>query len=1168
MRTLPLMLRRPSTIFAVLIMSSIWPATLSAVEAQQELKAEIVAQTGHSDKVVSVAFSPDGRFALSGSYDGTLALWEVATDAKIRVFRADRFAVQSVAFLPDGRVALSRDLDNTLKLWDIATGAELRSFETSPPLGAGRGFAVSPDGSFALLGSRDGTLALWDIATGEEVRRFVGHTAEIKAVTFSADGLFALSAGSDKTLRLWDVATGKEVRRFVGHTAEINAVAFSPDGLFALSGGSEDFQPGKPKNGTLIYKPKNDTLRLWEVATGKEVRRFIEPPVCYGDHICEPQGHSPLVESVAFSPDGRFALSGGLEGLMLWDVATGGEVRKFSGDLVSINSVAFSPDGRFALTGGGPLMALWEVATGDELRRFAGHTGPVRSVAFSPDSRFALSGSDESMKLWDMTTGRELRQFTGTDWVRVVAFSPDGRFALSADKTLTLWDIATGNEVRRFVAHEGQIDEERIEYAAISPDGHLALSNSCVERVRRSGCIKRSINLWDVETGRSVRGFTGYTGWGSAVAFSPDGSFALSGDCDKKNLFCGGYLKEKEPVDLEYLYSGGSLKVWDMATGKLRRKFGGHLGRMNSLAISRDGRFALSGDGTSRVKLWDVASGRKLRDFGDEFDDADDDNALAFSPDGRFALSAKSTRNIEQALHLWEVASGKNLGRFAANIESLISAAFSPDGRFALSGGGDGVIRVWDVESGQELARMIATPESDWLTITPNGFFSASRRDTQGLAIVRGLDVISIGQMHQSLFNPDLVREALAGDPDGEVKRAAEFINLDKVIDSGPAPLVEITSSPLGGRSDTDLVTVTAHMKDRGKGIGRIEWRVNGVTTAVSNARSDARSEYEVNQTLALDPGENTIEVVAYNARNLLTSLPAQTTITYNAPADAEKPKLYVLAIGINAYHDEGWTPPGTTKREYFPPLELAVNDARSVAEAFKEAGSGMYGQVIVKTAFDEQATAEGLERIVQDISAEINPRDTFILFAAAHGYSNNGHFYLLPQDYQGGTDPMALTRSAIGQERLQDWIANRIKARRGIILLDTCESGALTNGYTHSRIDAPASEAAVGRLHEATGRPVLTAAAAGEHAHEGYRGHGFFTWALIDALFHGDTNGDGLIEVSELATHVQDMVPKISPEMKGRGIAEVLTQRFKEERQTAHFGSTGSDFPVVRRLQ
>jgi hypothetical protein len=95
-----------------------------------------------------------------------------------------------------------------------------------------------------------------------------------------------------------------------------------------------------------------------------------------------------------------------------------------------------------------------------------------------------------------------------------------------------------------------------------------------------------------------------------------------------------------------------------------------------------------------------------------------------------------------------------------------------------------------------------------------------------------------------------------------------------------------------------------------------------------------------------------------------------------------------------------------------------------------------------------------------------------------------------------------------------------------------------------------------------------LTAAAAGKPAFEGYRGHGVFTWALLDALVHGDSNGDGLIELSELAAHVQNTVPKISAEMNGRGTAEVLTLLLGAHRQTAHFGSTGGDFPVVRRLQ
>jgi uncharacterized caspase-like protein len=155
----------------------------------------------------------------------------------------------------------------------------------------------------------------------------------------------------------------------------------------------------------------------------------------------------------------------------------------------------------------------------------------------------------------------------------------------------------------------------------------------------------------------------------------------------------------------------------------------------------------------------------------------------------------------------------------------------------------------------------------------------------------------------------------------------------------------------------------------------------------------------------------------------------------------------------------------------------------------------------------------------------------------------------------------------AIGQDRLQDWLANRIKAKRALILLDTCESGALIAGFARSRTDAPASEATVGRLHEATGRPVLTAAAAGQFAHEGLVGasgerHGVFTWAVLDALRKGDSNGNGLIELSELLRHVQGVVPKIAAGMVRAGTSEPVLGK-----QSARFGSRGEDFALARRM-
>jgi len=244
------------------------------------------------------------------------------------------------------------------------------------------------------------------------------------------------------------------------------------------------------------------------------------------------------------------------------------------------------------------------------------------------------------------------------------------------------------------------------------------------------------------------------------------------------------------------------------------------------------------------------------------------------------------------------------------------------------------------------------------------------------------------------------------------------------------------------------------------------------------------------------------------------------------------------------------------------------VKDAEAFAASMKKAAVGLYGEIHVTLALDTQATRANLEKLISKISAEVHTRDSFILFAAGHGTSENGRFYFIPQDFQGG--PGHLAQRAIGQDRLQDWLGNRIKAKRAIILLDTCESGALVAGHARSRADAPASEAAVGRLHEATGRPVLTAAAAGQFAHEGLIGetgerHGVFTWALLDALRKGDANGNGTIELSELVRHVQSMVPKVAADLGGAGRAATSEPVFGK--QAARFGSRGEDFAVARRL-
>ncbi len=248
----------------------------------------------------------------------------------------------------------------------------------------------------------------------------------------------------------------------------------------------------------------------------------VKPYVVVESPLQTLTGHSKLVTSVAYSPDGQTLASGSNDNtIKLWDVKTGNLLQTLTSHSKLVTSVAYSPNSQTLASGGDKTIKLWDVKTGNLLKTLSGHSYLVTSVAYSPNSQTLASGSnDNTIKLWDVKTGNLLQTFTGHSyWVTSVAYSPNGQTLASGsnDNTIKLWDVKTGNLLQTFTGHSNSVWS-----VAYSPDAQTLASGS------RDNTIK----LWDVKTGNLLQIFTGHSHWVTSVAYSPDGQTLASASND------------------------------------------------------------------------------------------------------------------------------------------------------------------------------------------------------------------------------------------------------------------------------------------------------------------------------------------------------------------------------------------------------------------------------------------------------------------------------------------------------------------------------------------------------------------------------------------------------------------------------------------------------------
>jgi WD40 repeat protein/energy-coupling factor transporter ATP-binding protein EcfA2 len=660
--------------------------------------------TGHEDTIFAVAVPPGGRRAVSGSRDKTLRVWDLQTGEEVGVLGAHSWEITSVAVASDGsRVVSGGWPDKDLKVWDLArVGNSGPTTGHSEPVNA---VAVTDDGRWVITGSADRTIKVWDIESGAEIGTLTGHRDGVRAVAVSPDGRLVLSLSRDgtygrfivsgdenTTLKSWDLETGRELSSDSFPGDKISTVTLAPDGRRAVFGSAT---------------PTKKTIRL---ASGRlttvDVEKAMVLELETGRVLGALRGHWVVDLPVAITSDGSLALFGSersmTQGLIkVWNLDTGHEATTLIAGREGVQAVAVTPDGHRAISGSADrTIGVWDLESGENLKTLVGHGEQVNAVAVSPDGRLVVSGSrDKTLKVWDLESGEDLRTLSGHGArVYQVAVSPDGRLVVSGsmDKTVKVWDLESGEDLRTLSGHGAPVTA-----VAVTPDGRLVVS----------GSGDNTLKVWDLESGEDLRTLSGHGEPVTTVAVTPDGRLLLSGSWDKTvrvwDLETGeklwtlthsaplvGVAAKRDDRRAVSASSDGTVKVWNLETGEDLRAGIPRLGDCTSMAVTLDGRVLLGSDELRHEGLVMVTSLETGDDLGTIGRHDRRVRALAVTPDGRRAVSG----SVDGEVKAGNLGPGENLSTLGRHPGSVQAVAVTPDGRRAVSASEDGTISMWDLD--------------------------------------------------------------------------------------------------------------------------------------------------------------------------------------------------------------------------------------------------------------------------------------------------------------------------------------------------------------------------------------------------------------------------------------------------------------------------------------
>jgi WD40 repeat protein len=1036
----------------------------------------------------------------------------------------------------------------------------------------------SVDGKFIATGSDDKIVKLWRRTDGREIRTFQGNISGISRVEINRQGTEILSVSDNGTLTVWDINTGKILRQMKPDEDRFTCASFSPDGTKVITGSRKSF------------------ISLWDILSGTKISDIKAVPA----ELNYDKGYEyPETGSIAYSADGKYILAGVADyTAILWDAATGKEIRKFKKENAwctsCIISAAITPDNKYIISSGSDSIKVFETATGKVIKVLYGQGGTAEYLCISADNRYFAAMEYGVSELWEIKSWNQVIKAGNYSERKVmsVALSPDGKEMITGNEKRTADVIGTakGELIMTLKGYLNQVDERiltdsymywaaLINEAKLSPDGKYIA-------VGRTG---NNAKIIDFRTGKVFRTLKGHKSMVISLSFSADSKYLATGGLDGKvivwEIESGTAVKtftfqdEKEAIysldfsaDSKMLAAaiwGGLVVIWDLNTGDRLRAINPHDGRgCYRVKFTPNGLYFVSAGLDMKLKMIEIDTGEEIRSFVGHTDGTLI-NSINFSPSGdKFITSGQ-----DGTVRVWDIASGLQVIKLKAHPGGAYCACFDPSGKFIVTGGDDFIVKLWDANKGDlisEFAGHRGGVGDVNITSDLKYIISGSRDGSIRVWNVETkkelVSVIFLNDNDWFIKNPEGYFDATEGAYSSisfvkgtEIYNIGQFFNefyrpglysevfgnnpsfrqnLMQTVEKYPPPTVEIVMPEAGPPTDNAFATFMVKVTNNGGGVKEFKVMQNGKRQEVDYSdlkRMSKAGQYAMKTfDLNLVPGNNEIAVSAFSDGEIESS-EASIDLVYKGLQKTSD--CYVLSIGINKYENEAMT------------LTYARPDAQAFADVINAKGGKLFNKIHVYTLLDKDATKAKILTTLDEMTKLMKKEDVFVWFYAGHGSMVNNEFYFITSEVTGMYQQDKL-KSALYVKDLQEKF-KLLPALKQVVFIDACQSGSSVEALA---MRGGAEEKALAQLSRSSGIHVMASSESQQQSAEiKSLNHGVFTYVLLEAL-NGKADGaplDQKVTVYEIKSYIDDQVPDIS-------------YKLIRHKQFPSTFSIGHDFPLV----